>query len=391
MSSRRAAHALLPHPRQSPSAAAPPGPARPPHRSPWRRRLLAVLAGVLVGGALAEALVVLVAGEQPKFPRHVVRAPWGLRYNEPGARYWHRSADLAIEFRINAQGMRSDHDAAYRKPPGVRRIVSLGDSFTIGYEVDVADCFSSVLERELRRAGHHVEVLNAGVSGFSTAEELLYLERELLRYDPDLILISFYGNDPEDNLRTGLFAVRDGVLHPGADEYVPGGVLADVLNTNPLLALLSERSNALAFAKEGLTSAVKRRLDRTGRRAAPGGAPPREAAATLAPATELTVALYERLYAVARARDLPLVIHSIPSRADPGTGEPPLLVEQFPLEHFAVDRPGLHFVPAKAVLEPSRGTDLLYWTRSHGHWTPFSHAAAGRDLAARILAAELLP
>ena len=45
------------------------------------------------------------------------------------------------------------------------------------------------LEQVLRRRGYDVEVLNAGVSGFSTAEEYLYLERELFRYDPDVVVL----------------------------------------------------------------------------------------------------------------------------------------------------------------------------------------------------------
>jgi len=359
-------------------------PAAPRRR--WRARMAALAAGLIVGALLAEALVLLVAGEQPKFPRHVVRAPWGLRYNEPGARYWHRSADITVEFRINAQGMRSDRDVPFAKPPGVRRIVSLGDSFTIGYEVDVAACFSTVLGDELGRAGREVEVLNTGVSGFSTAEELLYLERELWRYDPDLVLVSFYSNDLEDNLRTGLFDVRDGALVSTAAEYLPGGAVADLLNTNPLIAMLMEHSNALAFANEHLTAALKQRLDRRAIAARRSASGPTAAD----PAGELTAAHFERLYAVTRAHGVPLVIQSIPSITYPGTGGPPVLVEHFPVDAIDLTRPGLRFVAAREALEPFRGTTLLYWTRSHGHWTPFSHAVAGRALASVILQEGLL-
>jgi hypothetical protein len=144
----------------------------------------------------------------------VVEAPWGLRYNDPGSKYRHKSADGTWWFRINRQGMRDNRDFSYKKPDGVKRIISLGDSFTIGYQVDVDQTFSAVLERELQKAGHDVEVLNAGVSGFSNAEEALYLERELLKYDPDLVVLSFYSNDLTDNVRTGLFRLKDGNLHP---------------------------------------------------------------------------------------------------------------------------------------------------------------------------------
>ena len=112
----------------------------------------------------------------------------------------------------------------------MKRIVSLGDSFTIGFEVDVEDCFSSVLERALQKKGHGVEVLNAGVSGYSTAEACLYVERELLKYDPDLVLLSFYHNDVRDNIRTGLFRIEHGELVQTGDEYVPMGRLANFLN-----------------------------------------------------------------------------------------------------------------------------------------------------------------
>ena len=68
------------------------------------RRLVATL--VLAGAALAASFglleigVRLAVGEQPKFPRRVVGGPFGLRINEPGARYRHDSADVTVEFRI---------------------------------------------------------------------------------------------------------------------------------------------------------------------------------------------------------------------------------------------------------------------------------------------------
>ena len=140
---------------------------------------VALVFGCLLAAGVAELAVTLGLSEQVKFPRHVVGAPWGLRFNQPGSVYRQESADVDVWFRIDEQGMRADRDFAYAKPPGVKRIVSLGDSSTIGYEVALEDTFSQVLARELGRRGQRVEVLNAGVSGFGTAEENVYLEREL--------------------------------------------------------------------------------------------------------------------------------------------------------------------------------------------------------------------
>jgi lysophospholipase L1-like esterase len=358
--------------------------------------VVAVGAGLLVGCLLSELLVLTIAGEQPKFPRHVVRAPWGLRYNDPGSSYRHKSADITTYFSINREGMRSDRDFTYEKTPGVIRIVSLGDSFTIGFEVDLEQCFSSVLERELRDAGLDVEVLNAGVSGYSNAEELLYLERELIKYAPDLVLLSFYGNDVEENVRTNLFGVEEGRLVARNPEYVPGGTLANYLNTNGLFNLLSERSNAFALLTERLTDMIKRDAieDVDARVLMAGETEGGTAQRRNDPSAELTAAIFERLYAFLRLRNIPLVIQSIPVPAQalpPGaTHGPGKMVDLFPLDRFDVHRPGLYFVSAKEFLQASSDTHLLYWTRSHVHWTPFSHAASGRRLAELILREQLL-
>ena len=352
--------------------------------------LAALLVGLAASAALLEGGVLLVLGEQVRFPRHVVGAPFGLRINEPGAVYRHKSPDVEVWFRINRQGMRSDRDFAYEKRAGVLRIVSLGDSYTVGYEVDVEATFSAVLERELHRRGYEVEVLNAGVSGYSTAEACLVLERELFRYAPDLVLVSFSGNDLVDNARTGLFRLEGERLVPAAPGYVPGGPLGDFLNRNPLVNFLSERSNAFALAKEIATTLVKRRMvEENLAHLAGGDGGAAGVASTLALERRLTAAIYERIYAVSRARGIPLVIQSIPAPPLPGADRQ--LVELFPLDEFGVDRESLLFFPAKSVLDPEFGRSLLYHERSHGHWTPLAHRLAGEELARLIDERGLLP
>ena len=352
--------------------------------------LAALIGGLAASAVLLETGVLLVLGEQVRFPRHVVGASFGLRINEPGAVYRHKSPDVEVWFRINRQGMRSDRDFAYEKPPGVLRIVSLGDSYTVGYEVDVAETFSAVLERELHGRGYNVEVLNAGVSGYSTAEACLVLERELFRYAPDLVLISFSGNDLVDNARTGLFRLDGERLVEVAPGYVPGGRLGDFLNRNPLVNFLSERSNAFALAKEVATTLVKRRMvEENLAHLARGSGEADGAAPALALEQRLTAAIYERIYAATRARGIPLVIQSIPSPPLPGPDRH--LVELFPLDEFGVDRESLLFFPAKSVLDAELERSLLYHERSHGHWTPLAHRLAGEALARLIDERGLLP
>lgn len=102
---------------------------------------------------------------------------------------------------INAAGWRG-REIAQAKPDGVYRVVVLGDSFMAGMQVGDDEVFASVLERELSAAGspRKVEVINFGVPSYGTDQELLSLVEFGLAYQPDLVLLAFYGqNDVSDN------------------------------------------------------------------------------------------------------------------------------------------------------------------------------------------------
>jgi lysophospholipase L1-like esterase len=270
--------------------------------------------------------------------------------------------------------------------------VSLGDSFTVGYEVEGNETFSSVLESRLRAAGRNVEVLNAGVSGFGTAEECVYLERELFSYSPDVVLVSYYQNDLTDDVRSDLFRLENGKLVAGSPTYVPGGRLGNFLNENAVMSWLSGYSNAFALLKEQANQLAKREIVERNiaqqAHAAASDSPPAEDIEGKHE-RELAAAILERIYADCRERGIPLVIQSIPT---PNANfHPTDLDDVFPYAEFDVNQPGLSFLAAKSVLMPYVGRELLYWEHSHQHWTPRAHQLAGEALAQKILDADLLP
>jgi hypothetical protein len=286
--------------------------------------------------------------------------------------------------------MRADQDYEYKKPSGVKRIVVVGDSFTIGYEVALKETFSSVLERELNAKGLRVEVLNAGVSGFSNAEECLYIERELFKYEPDAVLLSFFNNDPDDNIRSGLFVLDGDRLVAHAEEYVPAGRLGNYLNTSVVFNWLSERSDAFVLLKERATLRLKEQLVAEQVQAfGPGEAGPAGAVATEGSAYDqrLAAAILTRLLGWTRERNIPLVIQSIPS---PVGIDRTKIVDVFPYAEFDVKQPGVYFLAAKDVIQPHAGKELLYWERSHSHWTPLSHELSGKALAELIVSRQVL-
>ena len=99
----------------------------------------------------------------------------------------------------NSRGFR-DREHIPQKPPGTFRIVLIGDSVAEGRDVDPDSSFGRVLERTLNARGGETryEVILLARIGYSTSQEIVLLEDEAPRYDPDLILWSYCLNDPAD-------------------------------------------------------------------------------------------------------------------------------------------------------------------------------------------------
>lgn len=76
-----------------------------------------------------------------------------------------------------------------------RQIVALGDSLLAGYGLRPEQAYPPRLEAALRAAGINASVVNAGVSGDTTADGLARVDFTLGAGKPDLVLISLGGND----------------------------------------------------------------------------------------------------------------------------------------------------------------------------------------------------
>jgi len=115
---------------------------------------------------------------------------------------WYRKEGEA-NVRINSDGLR-DREHWKIKPLNTFRIAVLGDSFVEALQVPFEESFCYLIEQQLRscpaRAGHDVEVINFGVSGYGTAQELITLRSEVWQYSPDLVLLAVTtNNDISDN------------------------------------------------------------------------------------------------------------------------------------------------------------------------------------------------
>ncbi len=335
-------------------------------------RCLLAIASSLVAFALAELACRLLIPEQAsvRFQQDVDELQ-GLKLDEaarmirndpelfwklaPGTRI---SDDAWLFFGViaNGQSLREDHEIPPKKPPGQTRILFLGDSCTFGYGVAHDAAFGEVVESLLNQAsGKPVECINAGVPGYSLFQGFRYLVTEGLRYQPDLVVLTFGWND------SGMWDhLGDRDHHAILQAMQP----PSVLRGSRLCQLIWGHWNKPAA---GAGQEVRPRLL------------PSEFAETL-----------EQIQAVLKQRHIPLLILVWPMRmnadpAVPADARMPLQNEMltFGKAHpLATDPPingVLDLVPLGRELVGTHGAGAVYFDQ--GHVTPLGHRAIAEAIA----------
>ena len=115
----------------------------------------------------------------------------------------HRTVN-GMDITTNALGMR-DWEPLPNRRANDARIVAVGDSLTFGMRVAGDEAWPKVLEAMLAAAppsavlpgARRIEVLNLGVSGYSTLDEAIVVREKAMPLAPDLVIVGYYLNDPE--------------------------------------------------------------------------------------------------------------------------------------------------------------------------------------------------
>ncbi len=103
-----------------------------------------------------------------------------------------------VPTRTNAEGLRAERSYQRPKPPGVYRVLLLGDSFTFAWGMTYEQTFGALLERDIARevpSGLAVEVINLGTPGYNTWQQAAAFRSTGSSYQPDCVLVLFYSDD----------------------------------------------------------------------------------------------------------------------------------------------------------------------------------------------------
>jgi len=114
---------------------------------------------------------------------------WRLRPN--AHQFWG-----GVEVEINGKGLRGP-EIPYERDKKSKRILFLGDSVTFGFRLDdYRQTYPYILGEILQKEfSQDMEIINAGVDGYSPWQYYAFLKNEGIKYKPDLIMIGFFLND----------------------------------------------------------------------------------------------------------------------------------------------------------------------------------------------------
>jgi hypothetical protein len=180
-----------------------------------RRRVLLTAAAVLVALVFVELSLRMTA---PLLFNDASEIPdadlgWALRPSFGG---W-ETEENTLWIETNSAGFR-DRERSVARTPGTTRLALIGDSYVHGFYLPLEQTLGASLERALAqcRTSSPVEVLNFGVQGYSTAQELLLYRLKVAAYRPDIVMLAFFslnditGNHKELSAEPAPYFVLDG-------------------------------------------------------------------------------------------------------------------------------------------------------------------------------------
>ena len=274
-----------------------------------RRVNLCILTATVALLVLADRMVLARVG----LPYWIVDPQIHYRHRPGVTRTWlagnpSTGADLGIADRlihINRYGHHDD-DFPRQKPMGEFRGLLIGDSIVMGHGVTKHEAFANQLEDLLRDSGRghsSYQIINTGVQGYATSQELRVLE-ESLAFEPDFIAIGFAVNDVTRPFQSGTGATTapHALISQLAGVHHASTLLRYALNETGFGRLVQvRRQDVFRRAEKDSWTLAVRELSRA-ERDDPG----------FREGWDIVLADLEKMYALARQRGIPVVLLVFP-------------------------------------------------------------------------------
>lgn len=183
-----------------------------------------------------------------------------LRYkNKPDCRLELKTNQLDADFYTNSQGFRAKEEIP--KISQKEQVLFIGDSFTYGFGVKLQDVFSTVLQEKVDRMNKEIEIVNAGVVGYGTDQQYLYIKELCNTIKPKLVVMNMYANDPTDNIWRALFYLENDALKQNPSLVIsPTARLKWFLEERSHLFIFLSRLAGKEISKRGLWGSINPHL-----------------------------------------------------------------------------------------------------------------------------------
>jgi hypothetical protein len=357
-----------------------------------------MILSLAIAFSIGEFVVRLLYKDQTVlFPRYHTDYQYGrytIRGIRPNAEFWHTSVDGTWKFVTNSKGFRNTKEFDYKKPANTLRVMSLGDSCTQGHEVRQDQTFSAVLERSLNVHKSPAEVINTGASGFGNDEELVLLENEGFKYNPDVVVLGFFGNDYEDNIKSGLFALdAQHRLVENKYENIPGVKIQNFIYRIPFVKWLSENSyfysllfnKTWSYFKYMLSVQAAQQANKANNISAPANSGFEFAVPTRIVHSEyeidLAAALIERMQRFCTAKGIRFIVVDMPTMSAPYKFASSISPEL----RAKLDTAHIEYITSESLLAKYDGIAEMHVPHGYNHPSEFTHTLIGEELGRRIL------
>jgi lysophospholipase L1-like esterase len=288
------------------------------------------------------------------------------------------SSEFNVSVRINEAGLRMDREIPLARTPGMSRVLFLGNSFTFGQGVEAHQRFTDLIQRDWPQA----EILNFGIPGTGTDQQLLHFREQGTQYAPDLVVLCFFVGCATRNSQLALPTPQGWRPKPRFEMEQGSLILTHVPVPDTLVTNL--RDLYPYNLKAGWAALAKRFLREHSRlysflRSKFASNPVYDS--TLS-AWQLTAAIVREMAKEVRGSGSQLAVAFLPSREEADRGGSSQLRDQVRDLCSELDVPFLDLLTAfqEKQTDAVSGRDTPLYFPKDKHWTAEGHALAAREL-----------